>query len=299
MMDLRQLLSFVTIAEERNFTRAAERLGIAQPPLSRQIHNLERELGIIVFDRAARPIALTQAGRLLFEYAQRLLGDAERLKEAVRDYAAGYRRRFVIGFVGSAIYNPIPDLIRQFRAAAPDVEVDLIEMNTTAQIVALKDGRIDAGLGRLSLDDPSISRKVLDHERLVVALPVNHPLARSDDPISLALLEREPLILYPREPRPSYADQVLGIFRDHDLQPKLFREVRELQTAIGLVAAEAGVTLVPSSVQRLQRSDVAYRPVAEKGAVSPIILSWRASDRSAAVELLIQLCASISADATT
>jgi len=298
-MDLRQLLSFVTIAEERNFTRAAERLGIAQPPLSRQIHNLERELGIIVFDRAARPIALTQAGRLLFEYAQRLLGDAERLKEAVRDYAAGYRRRFVIGFVGSAIYNPIPDLIRQFRAAAPDVEVDLIEMNTTAQIVALKDGRIDAGLGRLSLDDPSISRKVLDHERLVVALPVNHPLARSDDPISLALLEREPLILYPREPRPSYADQVLGIFRDHDLQPKLFREVRELQTAIGLVAAEAGVTLVPSSVQRLQRSDVAYRPVAEKGAVSPIILSWRASDRSAAVELLIQLCASISADATT
>lgn len=285
-MDLRQLRSFVMIAQERNFTRAAERLGIAQPPLSRQIHDLEHEFGASLFDRTARPVALTEAGRLLFERATRLLAESERLQAVMRDYASGQRRRFVIGFVGSAIYGPIPALIRSLRDAAPEIDVELIEMNTVAQLRALEDGRIDAGIGRLLLQHPKVARRVLQQEPLVVAVPRSHVLAGDSAPVPLGMLNDETLILYPSEPRPSYADQVLAILGEAAVVPRSTREVRELQTALGLVAAECGVALVPDSIRRLQRPDVHYRAVADPRAVSPIVLSWRTHDSSTAARLL-------------
>jgi DNA-binding transcriptional LysR family regulator len=295
-MEFRHLRYFVAVAQERNFTRAAERLGIAQPPLSRQIKDLETELGAPLFVRGARPVALTEAGRLLLEHANVVLANVAHLRTSMARLIAEERRRYVIGFVGSTIYGPVPQLIRRFREAAPDHDVDLIEMNTVTQIAALKQGRIDAGLGRLTFEDPAISRRAIEEERLVVALPRDHALAQGDAPIPLAAIAADTLILYPSEPRPSYADQVQAIFREHRLAIPHIREVRELQTALGLVAAQSGVCMVPAAVQRLQRDDIVYRNVAEADAQSPIILSWRAADTTQATALLGRICGELAAE---
>lgn len=290
-MELRHLRYFLSVASERNFTRAAEALGIAQPPLSRQIRELEEELGQLLFDRESRPLALTDAGRLLLDHAQRVMSATGQLKAAMKQHAEGSRRRFLIGFVGSTIYGPVPDLIRRFRSALPDVEVDLIEMNTVVQIAALKDGRIDAGFGRLPIEDGAIRRHLIARERLLMALPAHHRLAQlHGQPVSLAEAAGEPLLLYPNEPRPSYADQLLQVLKDHDVRPGPTREVRELQTALGLVAAGVGIAIVPATVQRLRRDDIVYRPIAERDAISPIIVSWRTADQSESTRLLERLC---------
>ncbi|KRB80959.1 LysR family transcriptional regulator [Sphingomonas sp. Root710] len=289
-MDLRHLRYFMTVATERNFTRAADRLGMAQPPLSRQIRELEEELGATLFVRNSRPVALTDAGRLLLEHAQDTLNSADRLKQAMKRFTEHQRRRFVIGFVGSTIYGPVPAMIRSFRARAPELDVDLVEMNTLAQMKALNDGRIDAGIGRLVFDDAAIGRLIIQREPLVVALPAEHPLARDSAPVSLQALLDDTLILYPSEPRPSYADQVLALFRQHGATPRAISEVRELQTALGLVAAQSGISVVPNAIQRLRRDDIVYRPIVEADAVSPIILSWRVSDQTAGTHLLREIC---------
>jgi DNA-binding transcriptional LysR family regulator len=193
--------------------------------------------------------------------------------------------RFTIGFVASTIYANLPELIRAFRAEAAHVELVLIECVTLEQIVALKEGRIDVGFGRIRFQDSSIRRTVLRHEPLVAVLPTTNPLAREPGPISLATLATEPLILYPRTPRPSYADQVISLFHDHSIEPKIAHEVRELQIAMGLVAAEEGVSIVPESVRRSRREDVCYRELLEP-ATSPIIMSQRIGDSSPELRIM-------------
>jgi DNA-binding transcriptional LysR family regulator len=262
-MELRHLRYFVTVANERNFTRAAEKLHIAQPPLSRQIQQLEEELGMVLLDRDSRPLRLTEAGRLFFEHASQVLERVEDMRAMMRRFREAERPRFVIGFVASTIYAALPDLIRRFRAATPGLDISLVEMVSLDQIAALKEGRIDVGFGRIRFDDPAVRRDVLREERLVVALPLGHPLLQQDERLCFAKLAREPQILYPRMPRPSYADQVISIFRDRGIEPHIVHEARELQTAIGLVAAEVGICIVPTSVQRLRRDDVVYREIDE------------------------------------
>jgi DNA-binding transcriptional LysR family regulator len=279
-MELRHLRYFVTVAQERNFTRAAEKLHIAQPPLSRQIQQLEEELGLALFDRDSRPLRTTEAGRLFFEHATQVLERVEGMRAMMRRLQNAERPRFVIGFVASTIYAALPNLIRRFRAAAPEVDISLVEIVSLEQIAALKEGRIDVGFGRIRFDDPAVRRDVLREERLVAALPLGHPLLLQDGPLSLARLAEEPLIIYPRQPRPSYADQVISLFHDHGLEPQVVHEARELQTAVGLVAAEVGIAIVPISVQRLRRDDVIYRELDDPAITSPIIMSRRVGDRS-------------------
>lgn len=298
-MELRHLRYFITVANERNFSRAAEKLHIAQPPLSRQIRQLEEELGLTLIDREARPLKLTEAGRLFYKHASQVLNEMDRLRLLMRRYASAEKTRFVIGFVGSTIYGPLPTLIRRFRASAPHIDLHLAEMTTLEQISALKDGSIDAGFGRLRFDDPAVRRVVLEKEPLVAALPPDHPLAAASAcAISLARLAEETLIVYPRPTRPSYADQLLSLFRDHGLAPVHVMEARELQTAIGLVAAEAGICVVPASVERLRRDDVVYRPIADAGAVTPLIMSYRTDDMSAELELLHRISQSLYGEKT-
>jgi DNA-binding transcriptional LysR family regulator len=289
MMELRHLRYFVAVVQERNFTRAAERLHIAQPPLSRQIQQLEEELGLALLDRDSRPLRTTEAGRLFFEHATQVLERVEGMRAMMRRLQHAERPRFVIGFVASTIYAALPALIRRFRAAAPEVEVSLVEIISLEQIAALKEGRIDVGFGRIRFDDPAVRRDVLREERLVVALPLDHPLLQREGPLSLARLAEEPLIIYPRQPRPSYADQVISLFHDHGLEPQVVHEARELQTAVGLVAAEVGVAIVPTSVQRMRRDDVVYRELDDPTITSPIIMSRRADDRSPQMALMAKV----------
>lgn len=286
MIEIRHLRYFLAVAADRNFTRAADRLHIAQPPLSRQIQLLEDELGITLFDRSNRPLTLTPAGKLLQVEALQVVQRMDELKLTMKQFVGADRPRFVIGFVPSIIYARLPTVIRGFREAAPDVDLSLVEMSSLEQIEALNSGRIDAGFGRIRHDDPSVIRKVLSEEPLVVALPVGHALLEENRPVRLIDLAGRPLIIYPREPRPSYADQVLSLFTDQGLEPGFVQEVRELQTAIGMVAAEAGLCIVPASVQRLERSDVSYLDLAEP-ATSPIIMSHRRGDTSPILRILI------------
>lgn len=288
-MELRHLRYFVAVANERNFTRAAEVLNIAQPPLSRQIRQLEEEVAAELFDRDARPLRLTEAGRLLYEHAVHVLAGVDQLRGMMRELAGKGRRRFVIGFVGSTLFGLLPEVIRRFRDAADQVEVSVIECSTVEQIAALKEGRIDVGFGRLRFEDAAIRRIVLAEEPLVAVVPVDHEMTTWGRPLHLAELLDEPLIVYPRPARPSYADQVLSIFHDLGLQPEMVQEVRELQTAIGLVAAHTGLSIVPESVQRLKRDDVAYLPIADKAAHSPIMMIHRAGDISNELARLIEI----------
>lgn len=278
-MELRHLRYFAAVAAEGNFTRAAEKLGVAQPPLSRQIRDLELELGVDLFDRDQRPVRLTEAGRLFHEQTSAILASLEQMRRTMGRFVGSDRRRYVIGAAGSVIYGAMPQVIRALKVHAPGVDVQLLEMTTLEQVQALKEGRIDAGLGRIRIDDDALRREVLYEEPLVVALSAGHPLA-GHERLALDACATDTLVIYPSQPRPSYADQVLALLRDRGLTPPQIVEVREVQTALGLVAAQAGLALVPASMRHMHRDDLVYRPLSDEGVSSPIILSRRASDLS-------------------
>jgi DNA-binding transcriptional LysR family regulator len=288
-LELRQLRYFVAVARERNFTRAAEALHIAQPPLSRQIQHLEDELGVTLIERGSRPVRLTDGGRLLYEQAVQVLERVAETTAIARRLREAGRLRFSFGFVPTTLYGYLPELIRRYRTARPGVELTLLELTTLEQIIALKEGRIDVGFGRIPFDDPLVERLLLRNERLVAALPSGHPFAVDAAALRLDVLGDDPLIVYPNAPRPSYADQVLQLYRERGLKPPSVQEVREVQTALGLVAAEAGVCVVPASVERLRRDNVVYRPLDEEKAVSPIIMSTRKGDKSPEIALILRL----------
>ncbi|NUO87864.1 MAG: LysR family transcriptional regulator [Cupriavidus sp.] len=289
-MELRHLRYFQVVAQELNVTRAAERLHMAQPPLSRQIRQLEQEIGVALFDRIGRGLRLTEAGRFLLDQTTQLTQRLEEAVEGTRRIGRGEKRWFGIGFVPSVLYGVLPDLIRELRGSdrntdrdtdrnSQQVEVGLAEMITVEQIEALKAGRIDLGFGRIALNDPAIRQQVVMAEPLVAALPARLPAPRRKT-LTPQGLAAQPFILYPARPRPSYADHLLSLFRAQGLQLRVAQEANELQTALGLVAAGVGITLVPASIQRLHRDDVRYCPIDAPGFVSPVIMSYREGDTS-------------------
>ncbi|SRR5258708_4872164 len=289
-MNLQRFRYFSMVVAEGSFSRAAEKLHMAQPPLSRQIQQLEDEIGAQLLHRG-RPLTLTESGRYFYEQILQVLNRVEDIRSMTRKIAQGHVKRFSIGFVASTLYESLPELIRRFRLIAGDVDVALHEMTTLEQMAALKDGRIDVGFGRLRFDDPAITRIVMREEPIVAALPQGHIAAGRSASLTLRELASEPLIIYPSAPRPSYADQVLSFYRDNGFEPQVAFEVRELQTALGLVAAGAGICLVPQSVRKLGRGDIVFIDLNEPRLTSPIIMSFRTSDASAPLSSLRSLVA--------
>jgi LysR family transcriptional regulator, benzoate and cis,cis-muconate-responsive activator of ben and cat genes len=287
-MELRHLRYFVAVAEERNFTRAAQRLHIAQPPLSRQIQQLEETLGVQLFERNSRPLKLTETGKFFYSHAVQLLAQTAELESMTRR-VGNIERSLSVGFVGSTLYGMLPKIIRRFRDENTTVELSLHEMSTMDQIRALKDGRIDVGFGRIRHEDANIRRVILREEQMIVALPEGHPLSLAKPILALRDLINETLIVFPKAPRPSYADQVLSAFKDRALEPRKIYEVRELQIALGLVAAGEGISIVPSSVYGLKRDDVSYKELDDPTLVSPIIMSMRALDESRDIREMLEL----------
>jgi LysR family transcriptional regulator, benzoate and cis,cis-muconate-responsive activator of ben and cat genes len=284
-MELRHLRYFTTVAAEGSFSRAAEKLNIAQPPLSRQVQQLEEELGVRLLDRG-RPITLTEPGRYLFEQSRQILQRIDDMRAMTKRISKGLVLQFNIGFVASTLYEALPELIRRFRIIVPGVEVQLVELSTLEQVAALKDGRIDVGFGRLRFDDEMITRLIIREEKICLAVPAGHALCDVSGPLRLKDIADEPMIIYPKTPRPSYADQVLGFYRDAGLEPTISAEAKELQTALGLVASGGGICVVPASVKRLGRDDVRYLDLDEPKMITPIIMSFRKNDTS---KLLMQL----------
>jgi DNA-binding transcriptional LysR family regulator len=287
-MELRHLRYFVAVAEERNFTRAAERLNIAQPPLSRQIQQLEEMLGVQLLERNSRPVKLTDTGKFFYSHAAQLLSQTADLESMTRR-VGNIERSLSVGFVGSTLYGMLPKIIRRFRDENTTVELSLHEMSTMDQISALKGGRIDVGFGRIRHEDATIRRVILREEKMIVAFPEGHPLSLAKPVVALSDLVNETLIIFPKAPRPSYADQVLAAFDDRGLKPRRIYEVRELQIALGLVAAGEGISVVPSSVHGLKRDDVSYKELDDPTLVSPIIMSMRALDESRDIREMLEL----------
>lgn len=277
-MDIRQLRYFVAVANTRNFTRASELLHIAQPPLSRQIQLLEEELGVQLILRNSRPLRLTEAGRAFYEQALQIINRLDQLKTATQQIGLHQQRALSIGFVASTLYGGLPMVVRKLRQDYPDVDIQLVELTSQQQFAALKSGRIDVGFGRIRGNDSTVARTILREERLVLALPPDSPLAGKSSRIPLNAIEGQKLIVYPKEPRPSFADHVLSLLNDYSVRPSEVHEVREIQTAMGLVAADSGLCLIPASARL--RSDLVYRLIDDPRITSPIILSHRLNDNA-------------------
>jgi LysR family transcriptional regulator, benzoate and cis,cis-muconate-responsive activator of ben and cat genes len=278
-MEIRHLRYFVAVADELSFTRAAARLHIAQPPLSRQIRQLEEELGVQLFERSTRSISLTPAGSYLYQQARLIVARVRDVEDSVRRIAKGGRSWFGLGFVPSLLYGFLPELIRRLRETHPRVELGLNQLTTAQQVDALKTGRIDAGFGRIFIEDDAIVREIVDEEPLIAAVPAKNPISRRET-TTLRRMSSLPYILYPARTRPSYADYILSLFRAHHLDVKVVQETDELQTALGLIAAGLGVTIIPESVRRHDRDEITYLRLENPKLISPIILSYRKNDDS-------------------
>ena len=287
-MELRQIQYFQCVAEELSFTKAALRLHITQPPLSRQIQQLEQELGAELFERLGRSIRLTDAGKFFFDKTSQFSARLEDIAIATRRIAEKRKQWFGIGFVPSMLYGFWPLLIRNVNAMNEQVEIGLSEMTTLQQFKALKAGHIDIGFGRILLDDPDIERLVLVEEPLVVVVPKNHRLSKRAA-LGVEDIVREPFVLYPAKPRPSYADHITGLFERFGHGLTVSFEANEMQTAIGLVAAGLGITLVPGSVQCMQRDDIDLIAFNAPSFTSPVMISWSKGNESPLLRGVIDL----------
>lgn len=287
-MELRHLRYFIAVAEELHFGRAAERLCISQPPLSQQIQQLERELGFALFHRTQRRVELTEAGRLFLEEARETLAHLEKAALAGRRVARGEVGWLGIGFVGTATYEFLPTALSRFRERCPDVELALRELVSAKQAQALRDRRIHVGLARPAIQEEGIVSEVVCREPLMVALPEAHPLAASDH-VPIEALAEEPFILFPRHPQPSYADSVLAVCARAGFRPSVVQETAEIHTAIGLVAAGLGVTIVPASVQSAHRQGVAYRLFAEPMPLTELTAAYRQEEMAPVLRAFLEV----------
>jgi len=287
-MDLKQLRYFLAVAEAGSFTEAAKRLHITQPPLSRQIQLLEERLEVKLIERGSRPIHLTQAGKLFYEQVSQLLNRLKQIEMATTKLGQSEHSTLRIGFVSSVLYGGLPILVRKFRCAYPKVKLQFSELTSLEQIRELKAGRIDVGFGRVRVYDPAIARVVLREERLALAYSPHTTIGkRINDSVDLECLNGQVLIVYPSEPRPSFADQVLNALSDRRICAAELLEVRSLQTALGLVAAGEGLCLMPHMAKI--RSDIHYALLSDSSITSPIIFSHRLNDSSWYIEAMTDL----------
>ncbi|MFW6719810.1 LysR family transcriptional regulator [Streptomyces sp. MAR4 CNY-716] len=289
-MELRHLRCAVAVADELHFGRAARALGMAQPPLSQQIKSLETELGVRLFERSSRRVALTAAGEAFVAEARAALAAAERSRLAAQAAGRGDTGRLAVGLVGSAAIAALPTLVRAFRGRYPEVELTLRELPTAAQAARLLTGELDAGLLRPPLAGQAAHRLdvlALSSEPLVAVLPAGHRLAgRARIPISELAAER--FVLFPRPAGPGLYDQIIGLCEYGGFEPVLAQVAVQMQTIVGIVASGLGVSLVPSSVAKQTRDDVAFVPVSPRTVTSALALAWRHDDPSAIVANLVR-----------
>lgn len=257
LMDLRRLRYFVAVAEELHFGRAAERLGMSQPPLSRQIAQYEKELGAMLFNRSRSQVRLTPAGELLLARAVIILGEYDDTCLELKRMGQGASGRLRVGFVGSATYGPFPSIIKAYRAKCPEINLALRSMNAAELHRSLITREIDVAISRPSIDNDEIRNTTLFDEPLVLAVPDSLELA-PDKPVALADLGEETFVLYPESPRPSFADYILKICAEADIFPKNRSYTMDYQTAISLVSVGVGLSIVPKSVAETKRNGVRF-----------------------------------------
>ena len=286
MIELRRLRYLVAVADEGHVTRAAERLGIQQPPLTRQIRLLEQELGVTLFERLPRGVRVTEAGRVVVEEARDVLARAARIPETAKRAARGEQGRLAVGYTSSAAFHPfVTQQIRAFRDARPGVVLALAEDGTPELVAGLRDERLDAAFLRSTATDAAgLTLDFLLDEKMVAAVPTGHPLAKAGK-IALAELAEETFVFYRRPSGPGLYDAIMASCLAAGFSPTVGQEAPRMASTLSLVASGLGVAITPASMQRMNVEGVEFvRLRGTKGLVAPLVLATRKRDRSTLVD---------------
>ncbi|MBO0739214.1 MAG: LysR family transcriptional regulator [Alphaproteobacteria bacterium] len=289
-MELRHLRYFVAVAEELHFRRAAERLGIAQPALSQQIQQLENEIEVLLFHRLTRGVELTDAGKALLDDARAILARIEQAKAKAQQVARGDQGMIRIGFTGAASFNPlVPAIIQDYRTRFPGIAVTLVENPSSHLVDAVREGRVDAAFVRSpDAETTDLVAYPMLEEEMLIALPSGHVLAAENAPV-LESLAREPFILFPRASSPGLYDAIVSACQRAGFTPNIVQLAPEVSSAVNLIAAGHGVSIVPASMQQMHPPGVAYRPIRGDAPRAPLSLAHRSNESSAAVRNLVGL----------
>jgi DNA-binding transcriptional LysR family regulator len=269
--ELRQLRYFVAVAEERNLTRAARRLHIAQQSLSQQIRSLEAQLGVTLFERTTRGVELTELGEVLLREARPVLAQAERAVDAVRRAARGEQGELRVGFLASVANHLMPPLVRSFRERHPGVALHTEDVTIAALVAGLREGSLDAGISRPPLVD-DLESELIASEPVAAVLPDGHPLAERDE-LGLSELAGEPWVLTPRESWPPWHRKYDEEYAQAGYRPRVVQRGSSVQNLLALVAAGVGVTRLAMSSRSLRDSGVSFVPLTGEEALT--VLVWR------------------------
>ena len=287
-MELRHIRYFLAVAREGNFTRAAARIGIGQPPLSQQIRDLETEIGTALFHRVPHGAELTEAGSAFHDVVAQFPDLAERAIRAAQRAGRGEVGSIRVGFTASAAFSPsVPRIFRDFRRDYPGVEVTLEEANSAQLVTGLKEERLDAVFLRQDvIDGDGIRLHVISAEPMVLVLPAGHPAAQHEK-VALADLSDDALILTPRAVGPTHFDKVVTACRTAGFEPQLGQSAPQLGSVINFVAAELGFSLVPKPMTQLQANGVVYREIDGDVPIAELSLAYRSNDISIALRNFI------------
>jgi DNA-binding transcriptional LysR family regulator len=293
LFTLSQLTTFVAVAEELHFGRAAERLQMTQPPLSRQIQLLEGFLGAQLFDRSNRSVRLTPAGRAFLHDARRILRQAEQATLAVRQVSAGEAGSIAIGFTAAGAYSMLDTLLATARASVPGVEIVLREMVTRDQLEALGASSLDLALVRPPVTDADLTYRPAVREQLVAALPVGHPLATAADddgePLDIRAFDRQEVLMYSPVEARYFHELLISVFRAAGITPVFSQYLSQVHSILALVNGGWGVALVPETAALLRYAGVVFRPV-RLTAPAPVelTLAWRTNNDNPALSALLE-----------
>lgn len=286
--ELRHLRYFVAVAEELHFGRAAQRLGIAQPPLSQQIQRLEQAVEARLLERTRRRVELTPAGELFLADARRILADVESSAAAARRVAQGQTGTLTVAFAASVMFLDLPGIIRRFREAFPGVHLDLRELPTGHQLIALRTGEIDVGFLREPPPDPALRTETIMREAFQVAVSRRHRLA-SRRRVTVADLAHEDFVLFPPDVAPGLHAQVLALCADAGFTPRVRQISRELYTTVSLVEADMGVTIIPASVRQMGWKGVRYFAIDGPLAETRVDAAWRTDNNAPLIRSFLDI----------
>jgi len=278
---LRRMEQFIAVAEELHFHRAAERLNMSQPPLTSAIQKLEEDLGVTLIERGNRVLGLTLAGETFVSEARETLRQAEKAIISTIDVAEGRTGVLRLGYVGSALYGRLPDVIRKFRTSHPKVRLELREATTTAQVTALRDGMSDIGILIPPLEQAEdVEQALFDRDRLCMAIPKDHPLSKRSE-LTLADLANEPFILWPMVEGRSFHLQVIRLCAKAGFVPTITQEAHGMHAVLSLVSVGGGVSVIPQSMSGFRGDQISYHPLSGSETEFDLVIGYRQLSPSA------------------
>ncbi|AZL60047.1 LysR family transcriptional regulator [Tabrizicola piscis] len=295
-LEFRQLKYFIAVAEEGNIGRAAQRLNISQPPISRQIQALEHELGAALFIRTPKGVDLTEAGRVFYADAQKVLSQAKNAVDRTRAAERGELGRLDIAFFGSTVYQTVPLLLRAFHRAQPQIEVSLTRMGKADQVNALRDGRIHIGFGRYYNQASGLAIELISREPLYAAIPADLALGTQDE-VRLADLAHLPVVLFPAGDRPSFADEIISLFRGAKVEFEVDSIATDSTAALALVASGTRCTIVPEAIAKLQFPALNCVPIKDCRTLAPSSCIYLEDDQRPVLKEFLKVLRSVSLSA--